>query len=776
VRRGRAFLGVTLPDVAAPPGEVARTAQPWSSIRNFAPAVATAVVLAAVVGLLGYAAPGRPSRHPALLSPQENTRFHLAQEWVRHGRPVRPLAAFARLPADVAPALTPRDAALQGGEVVPKDFPYSLALVALLELIDPLPLFVGPASAIALVAATAALASSLGTSQRAGWVAATLLATTSAFTAGSTGLLTTGATLALSVVIAALLLCPPVGVAGARLGAPRRDTAAGLALGVAVGLHHDAVFLAAGLFLAFSLPRFGGSPRRAAPLAGGALLALVPVLVYNSWLFGSPVLTGYGVGERFFDANFADNTAGVFDVRLDLLLEHVRRYLVRPDVLLLLVGAVVAVLSSRPGRNSTARTLVLGLVVGGVPYMAFAGSRPLYGEGSFTVGASFLRYALPVVSLLVALAASCPEAMPRRLGQLGAISLLLAAVIGAVSVATSPGGPADQRRQALRTERLRDGVLAASDANSLIVTARGDKFLWPERSTIVAAYLVREPEQGIHRGAGLYDTVPTLSRLTEVLSRLVTRGETVYVLDDGWLADREALDSHLRAGGSAGSPPRNARSSGSGSSGHQPHRLHVVDLGVVSADTVDGQTAVTDIRLHRVLLVVLRLRAAERHDRRYALDVERVDTVARGVTNAHRDRIAPVGDHHLPRCRLDLLQSWVPPLHMDEGVTTLVDARPVAITAHRDDVDGIMGPLADPAVGQLGTLRWPGARAERLAEVGQIAGRGGRLCALEVHFHRELGRPLARSAGVAAVARPEGGSQCGGEQQRDAGKEHQPPV
>lgn len=516
----------------------------------------TAIVglLVAVTFVLALAFPGRIDRDPAMLGPQENVRFQLAQEWVHQGRPVRDLPVFSRLPPDVAPALTPRDAALEGHRVMPKDFPYALGLVTLLVLLDPrLALATSIVSALALLAAIAALGRRLGGSPWSGVMAAAVMATTGAFTAGSAGPLNTGAALALAMVVAVLLLCPspgrpapamrgPVGVS------PRRDVLAGVAFGIAIGLHHDAVLLAAGFTVSFTLPSLGGAAR-ARRISTGAALALLPVLGYYAWLFGSPFTTGYAVGGRFFDANFPGHSADVLALRPELLEEHVRRYLLRPEILLLLLAALLACRYTSSARRLTTHRIAYGLLLGGLPYLAFVGSRPLYGGDHFTAQASFLRYAIPVVALLVCLGGAALWAGPPVSRRTCAVAVSVAALIGVLLLGYAAGGPLDQRQQALHNEQLRAQVLGAVQPGALVVSARGDKLLWPKRSTITAAYLVRNPAEGVRSGPGVYDVVPTPRRLSDVVSRLVGAGERVYVLDDGWLPDRLGLDLALNRAG-----------------------------------------------------------------------------------------------------------------------------------------------------------------------------------------------------------------------------------
>jgi hypothetical protein len=503
-----------------------------------------------VAALQMVAFPGRFGGDPPMLGPQENVRWDLAQRWVETGRPIRELVVPERTPTDVVPALAPRDAAVQDGAVVPKDFPLAVGLTSLLVLVDPrLALSLSGLSGLALLAVVAALARRLG-GPWSGVLAAGVLATTAAFAAGTVGLLNTGATAALAVVGGVLFLVPAHGRTGfptedpPRAAHPRRDVASGLAFGTALALHHDLVLLVAGLVLAFTVR----SPHRwlrTAWIGSGALIAVVPTLAYYAWMHGSPFVTGYAVGADGLPVADGQFLA-VFTLEPSMLLEHVRRYCVRPEVGCL-VGS--ALLSARWVPQRAVRMLALGVLLGGVPFLVFAGARPLYGVDEFSVGASFLRYALPVVALSTCICAAGPLEGPSVSGRTRLAALAAAGVIGAVLVLQAPGGVLDQRRHVLESTALRAAVLATVEADAVVVTTHGDKLLWPQRSTVTATYLVRDPDEGFRRGSTLYDVVPRPHRLADVAARSVAAGLRVYVLADTLPPDLRGLDEQLRRAG-----------------------------------------------------------------------------------------------------------------------------------------------------------------------------------------------------------------------------------
>ena len=518
--------------------------------RRWPVAMAASGLLAAVGAALFLAYPDRLSSDPTFMSPHENVRYHLAQQWVQTGRPTEEVPGFERLPGEVAAASTPRDAALRGDQVVPKDYPYALGMVAVLLAIDPrLPLLLSTVSGIGVLLAAGGLAWELSRSRVATLLAAVLVATSTSFYAATAGLVETGATTALAVLAGTLALCRGRRAGMATRLAGRLEASGGACYGLAVGLHHGAALLVAGLLVAFALPRFGGCPRRWLALGAGVAGALLPVLAYDAWLFGSPLTTGYEVGARFFDQHFEHHTAGLFDLRPALLAHELRLYVIRPEVLLPIFAAIVAVVGGWGRRGPAARAVGVGLLLGGPAYLAFMGARPLWGMDEFRINASLLRYGLSVFAPVAVLAASAVAGVASgRRRALAWAAICLSILLGVVATFLTQVGPLRIRADTAIGAHLRHAVLAATPPGAVVLTARGDKFLWPDRQTITVAYLVREGRVGDDNP--IYAAIPTATVIADVLTRLVERGEPVYVWNDGWLNPADpTLDRLTRSRG-----------------------------------------------------------------------------------------------------------------------------------------------------------------------------------------------------------------------------------
>jgi hypothetical protein len=325
--------------------------------------------------------------------------------------------------------------------------------------------------------------------------------------------------------------------------------AGGALLGTAVGFHHASAILVGAVVVGFSLRRMGGSIRDGLWIAAGSTLAVLPLLAFNTWLFGSPLETGYEVGASFYDATVQDNSAGLNALQPHLLVEQVWRYGARPEVLALLAAAGFGwFLLQRSSTASTVRALGFSLLVGGVPYLVFTGARPLWGTDDYRGNASFLRYALPLFAVAATFAAGWIVA-PGRGRRWARVGIAAVVLLGAVfTTTTSSGNPIDRRRSVQGVSQQRQRLLELIPRDALVVTARSDKLLWPQRDTLVAPFLVQRQTGGGH----LHDLVPTPERLASVLVRLDEQGEDVWLYDDGdWLtADSDtlpALDLLLRA-------------------------------------------------------------------------------------------------------------------------------------------------------------------------------------------------------------------------------------
>ena len=210
----------------------------------------------------------------------------------------------------------------------------------------------------------------------------------------------------------------------------------GLLAGLAVVFEYPMGLVVVWLF-AYAIAR-DGMPSRALAFAGGAVAGLVPLLVYDVWLFGSPFHLSYAEvivrsGSSGHDL-VADNGAGFFGVALPSLTGMMQ--LLGDDRGLLTLAPVAAAgaaglaLLYRNGRRAEA------LTCGGIAFSTLlynAGYNPPFGGvfGGNSPGPRFLLTALPFVFVALGLA--------YRRAPIAVASLLaVSAVTMTVATATGP--------------------------------------------------------------------------------------------------------------------------------------------------------------------------------------------------------------------------------------------------------------------------------------------------------------------------------------------------
>lgn len=518
----------------APATAVAPTRRlPWWAL------LATGALVA--VGLY-LSAPRAWGERPVPNSPLQNVTYELAQRWAHSGKPTVPLERYDRLPDDVAPALTPRDAGLRDGEVVPGDHPLPVAVLAAAARVGTwaVPLVVPVAGGIAVVL-LALVTFQLTRSRLAAAASVVALVPTAGFwlSASNTASSDTIGLVALLGAVLVLLRAPPT--AGAMLGA-------GALAAVAVGARYTNALAVVALLVVVAVVRPELRRRAAwvlAPLAVGGLL----LAGYHTWVYGAPWRTGYGIGLALAAKTANPDKAGLFSYRLDSLSSHVRLYLLRPETLVVLALGAVGVVTALRGRRAGPKVVTAVLVAGAVVALGYYGGRNTWGVGHFEANASFLRYLLPVLAMVAVLVGVALAGLRGRVRLAAAALLVVAGVLAAGTTLRESGG-LEVRRDAIEVNRdLRDAVLAATGPDSLVIVKRSDKVLWPDRSTLVASYLVRSREAQARGLTSMFELTPDGARLADVVGRLCAGGEDVHLLDDAdWLDDATAAELDVRLG------------------------------------------------------------------------------------------------------------------------------------------------------------------------------------------------------------------------------------
>jgi hypothetical protein len=283
----------------------------------------------------------------------------------------------------------------------------------------------------------------------------------------------------------------------------------------------------------------------------GAIVSVLPTLAFNWWIYGSPLLNGYTKFDEFIEATNPRSESRLFTVDVGALWRNVRLYWLRPEVALLLAAALlgVIVLARRRIHPIALAIAVLALTA----HLVLTGGRVLNGTEEFRGSSSFSRYSAPVLSVACALSAVGVAWLFERSSRIGrrmGVIVVVACVVGSGwMLVRMPQGVLDAASYTHRQQVARDAVLRAVPSDAVVITRRWDKYLWPDRTTLVMAYLVSDPSEAQDPDEPfLIDQMPTPQRLAEVVSEVSRREIPVFLLLDSYPRSEswaEWIDWHL---------------------------------------------------------------------------------------------------------------------------------------------------------------------------------------------------------------------------------------
>lgn len=474
---------------------------------------------------------------PVFLDPQGSIRAELATAWIETGAPKIDLTDRANLPEDVQIALLPRDSSIVDWAVVPKDFAYPVMLNTLFTPMGPRALAaITPVGALLAAAIAARILQELTRSTIAAASAFVVLCSSVVWWSAAYG----GVSYAL-VGVSFGLLSVLLFVRERNHEVSRPVTgyllAAGVCVGIAAGFHYTSAPWWGAVFFVGCV---GGwrAPRDLAARLGvgavGGLVGLSPVIFFNQAVYGSPVATGYSEFATVLDAigwsapalGFSPSAFGA----------NLRTYLIRPEIVPILLMASFALPAVRSLGIRVRPIHVVSVALGYVALVSITGSATLWGTNNFETNASFLRYNAPVFGLVVILAFITIHKATLSDARLRLAPVAFALVMAAINIASiGPGrsGWIDSRTGVERTVEERDLMREEIPTDAVVITRRGDKLLFGERTTLVAAYL-RTFTDAAGTQVHLYDTFPEIDRLADVVTRM--QPMTVVLLNDSsWL-------------------------------------------------------------------------------------------------------------------------------------------------------------------------------------------------------------------------------------------------
>jgi hypothetical protein len=492
---------------------------------------------------------------PVFTSPRENIGYLLVERAVEGNGFAIPLAHYDVLPPDVQLALTPRDAAAAGGNVLPKDFAGTMLLHALLFAVSPqLILLVSPLFGVASA-----------------WVASKIAANVLGRDLGPLS-------------FAFLLTLPPLWINSAYVF--MGDSAALFFLMVAVLFlvsywqnrrWQDLVLVsvAGSISVLFRYPTILLLPVFMIALIVGrrlnlrhvglAALAGIPaaatLLAFDWWTYGAPTTTGFSIGSRILAQTANISEESLVKVRPEIVWSYVQDYGIRiggpgivhvqimfPAVLLGLASSAWWLLKGNsPQRLLAAISLGFFLILG-----FYYGNQDAWGLGETWVSASVLRYLLPALVLASvffchAILRACRFfEVPALAGVLAVVALMAG---NAVYTYDSPGGIRSNYDVVERFEIVESELLAATEPDAIIATRQLDKILFPKRQTLTLTYALNNAEPVSKGDRQTWDLVPGPERFADVAAAITARGIPFYVVPDRFLAPITDYDEALNARG-----------------------------------------------------------------------------------------------------------------------------------------------------------------------------------------------------------------------------------
>ena len=510
--------------------------------------------------------------HPVYVSPKDNSAFVLTRHAAAGNGLGYPIAGFQELPPDLARALTPRDAARIDDRVVPKDFAGGIVLLVAVQAIGRTALNLHvPIGAMATLLFVFLFARALFGVLPA-MLSVLLLAVSPPFWLINSSPISPDTFVALWFAVSIWCL--------AAAGAPgrRRDlwwfAGAGLALGISITFRYSNAILILPLLVGTLVAR----PRRLPPAA--AFLAwLAPgagfILAFNAVVYGSPLTTGYGLVQELLAETLNPAEASALGGALKFTgggyAAYIRHYFAHPIVFgPVLLGVAIATwrVSRRDDPHGYGAVTLLTFLL----LVAFNGARETSGVSEFSIRASILRYLLPVYLLAIPLTANAAVTVtarasrrlaglrrPRLVAPISRAPIPLAALLLLAWLAVSvdvglngPRGVRDTREAIDRLELQRAELLDALPDDSVVVTRRLDKLLFPERLALVATFLAANDHPIDTGGRSVWSFEPGEDRIAAALLAVHAAGRRAFVLDDsdpgdGPLFEPDRLNQELRA-------------------------------------------------------------------------------------------------------------------------------------------------------------------------------------------------------------------------------------
>jgi hypothetical protein len=535
-------LGGRRPHGTAPPLEgveprLDELRRPWLRV------TALAIVAIIFFSLYWFSFPRQFAERPVFNSPRESIGFYLTQRALDGHGYNAPLHRFDDLPRDVAIALTPRDAALSDGHVVPKDFAGTMLLHTLAMALHPaFMLAIGPV--FALLGAWALYRLGVETFGVATGIVAGLAWLTFPPLWINSSLVFTGDLPALAFYLLAALLFMRYW----------RAPSLGLAAATSVCFFASVLFRYPNLLLAipFVLALLAG--RRTTPdhalLAGAMSVPFVTtILVFNAAVYGAPFTTGFHLGASLLSETANFSSESFFKLRPDVLPQYMRNYGAIPAISVPIAAGLGSSVVAAVSGSREHRILALVSLSAFAILLIYYGQQDAWGFNAPHLAASFLRYMLPGFALMVLYAAWALASMASRWGAHVYVVLAIFVAASAWLVYHGNGGVANTHATIHAWREAKVQVLAATGPDDIIATRIADKVLFPERQTLTLTYALQNDTPVSKGDAETWDHLPSPERLAEVAGATYAAGISLYIIHDGRLHPFSAYQAALHKRG-----------------------------------------------------------------------------------------------------------------------------------------------------------------------------------------------------------------------------------
>ncbi len=253
------------------------------------------------------------------------------------------------------------------------------------------------------------------------------------------------------------------------------------------------------------------------------LLTALPVLHINNQLYGGPLKTGYSLSYENIAGSTGTNTSLVqFDT--SNIANYMDKYLLSLNPLIFVLFIIGFTVFYSKVFNQFKWYAGLTFIIISI----YFGSRVTWGLNTDNayIDASFSRYMLPVLILMVVIGSLTLTLVSRRI-QLLILSCTL--IFSSWLALFGKSGVVDTLKYGNSQLPLKQNILNSTDDESVIIVTQFDKVLFPDRSTIATGLLASGANQGETR---IWDLKPNLNQLSSVTAQLKNSDKSVYFLDE----------------------------------------------------------------------------------------------------------------------------------------------------------------------------------------------------------------------------------------------------